>query len=101
MSFDCVGDGVQPTTKWLNTSRFQLTTHIEKDGVVAGPQVVTIQSVHVVNKTPKDVDLTAGGFGVPPEVTWIIPEKFSIPGKSGLTANVTEAGPNEFKFDLK
>lgn len=31
----------------------------------------------------------------------LLPEKFSKPSTSGLTAEVTEAGPNDFTFDLK
>ena len=84
-----------------SSGRFKLTTHIEGDGVVAGPQVIAIHRVNVVDKTPKDVDVSAGGVALPPEITWIIPEKYSISSKSGLTANVTETGPNDFKFDLK
>lgn len=84
-----------------NAGRFHLTTHVEKDGVVAGPHIVSIRRVEVIDKTPKDVDVSAGGVALPPEIKWIIPEKYSIPTKSGLTADVTESGPNEFKFDLK
>jgi hypothetical protein len=47
------------------------------------------------------VDVSAGGKALPLEITWIIPEKCSIPTKSGLTASVTESGPNDFKFELK
>ncbi len=68
---------------------------------MAGPQVVSIRRVDVIDKTPKDVDVSAGGVALPPEIKWIIPEKYSIPAKSGLTADVTESGPNDFKFDLK
>ena len=84
-----------------STGQFQLTTYVEKDGVVAGPQVVSIRRVDVIDKTPEDVDVSAGGKALPPEIKWIIPEKFSIPDKSGLTADVTESGTNDFKFDLK
>jgi hypothetical protein len=84
-----------------SSGQFYLTTHIEKDGAVAGPQIVSIRRVEVIDKTPKDVDVSAGGVALPPEIKWIIPEKYSIPAKSGLTAEVTEAGPNDFKFDLK
>ena len=87
--------------KTNSSGRFKLTTHIEGDGVVVGPQEVAIRRVNYVDKTPKDVDLSAGGVALPPEITWIIPEKYSNPNKSGQTANVTEAGPNDFKFDLK
>lgn len=84
-----------------SAGRFQLTTHIEKDGAVAGPQAVAIRRVDVIDKTPKDVDVSAGGVALPPEIKWIIPEKYSTTAKSGLTAEVTESGPNDFKFDLK
>ena len=89
------------TGKTDSSGRFTLTTHLQHDGVVAGPQVVSIRRVDVIDKTPKDVDESAGGKALPLEITWIIPEKFSIPTKSGLTASVTESGPNDFKFELK
>ena len=81
--------------------RFSLTTYIEGDGVVPGPQAVAIRRVEVIDNTPEDVDLSAGGVAGPQKVTWLIPEKYSNATKSGLTAEVTESGPNEFTFDLK
>lgn len=84
-----------------SSGKFHLTTYTEKDGVVAGTQVVSIRRVDVIDKTPKDVDVSAGGVAVPPEIKWIIPEKYSIPAKSGLTADVKETGSNDFNFDLK
>ena len=89
------------TGKTDSSGRFALTTYIEKDGAVSGSQMVTVRRVDVVDKTPKDVDLSAGGKAVPPEITWIVPEKFSISGKSGLSADVSETGKNDFTFDLK
>jgi len=89
------------TGKTDSSGRFTLTTYLQDDGVVAGAQAVSIRRVDVVDKTPKDVDVSAGGKALPPEITWIIPEKFSNPTQSGLTASVTESGPNDFKFDLK
>ena len=81
--------------------RFYLTTYVDRDGVVAGPQAVAIRRVDVIDKTPEGVDLSADGEAPPPEINWIIPEHYSNPGKSGLDANVTENGPNEFTFDLQ
>jgi hypothetical protein len=84
-----------------SSGKFVLSTYVKNDGAVAGDQTVTIRRVNVVDKTPKDVDLSAGGVALPPEITWIIPEKFSIASKSGLKATVSESGPNDFPFDLK
>ena len=81
--------------------RFVLSTFGKNDGVVPGPQIVAIQRVEVIDKTPPGVDVSAGGKAVPPEIHWIIPQKYSDPSKSGLTADVSESGPNDFKFDLK
>ena len=89
------------TGKTDAAGRFYLTTYLEKDGVVPGAQVVAIRRVEVVDNTPADVDLSAGGVAPAPKVTWIIPEKYSNYGKSGLTAEVTEGGANEFTFDLQ
>ena len=84
-----------------SAGRFVLTTHVDGDGAVAGPQKVAVRRVNIVDKTPKDVDLSAGGVALPPEITWIVPEEFSNPATSGLTAVVNEDGPNEYTFDLK
>ncbi|QDT55104.1 hypothetical protein Pan44_31460 [Caulifigura coniformis] len=81
--------------------QFALTTFRDLDGAVPGDQKVAIRRVDVVNKTPEDVDVSAGGVAVPPEIHWIVPEKYSDLRKSGLTASVTEAGPNHFEFALK
>ncbi|MGN6133876.1 MAG: hypothetical protein ACTHOU_05210 [Aureliella sp.] len=89
------------TGKTDGQGHFALTTFVSGDGAVPGPQIVTVRRVDVIDKTPEGVDLSAGGTAPPPEIHWIIPERFSIATKSGLTADVTEAGPNEFSFDLK
>ncbi|MCC6512065.1 MAG: carboxypeptidase regulatory-like domain-containing protein [Pirellulaceae bacterium] len=95
-------DGKSTSTgKTDSSGAFVLTTYLDKDGAVAGSHVVTIRRVDVVDPTPKDVDLSAGGVALPPKITWIVPEKYSLPNKSGLTANVSEGQPNEFRFDLK
>lgn len=80
---------------------FTLTTYVADDGVVPGPQVVTVRCVQVTDNTPDDVDVSAGGVAEPQKVTWLIPEKYSNATKSGLTATVTEGGENEFTFDLQ
>ncbi len=80
---------------------FTLTTYVANDGVVPGPQVVTVRCVQVSDNTPADVDLSAGGVAGPQKVTWLIPEKYSNPTTSGLTATVEANGENEFVFELE
>jgi len=71
------------TGKTDSAGRFQLSTYTDKDGVVVGSHKVTVRRCDVVDPTPKDVDLSAGGVALPPKITWIVPEKYSIAGKSG------------------
>jgi hypothetical protein len=80
---------------------FVLTTFEQNDGVVPGSQSVTLRRVDVTDSTPEGVDVTAGGKAGKTDVRWIIPEIYSNPQKSGLKVEVTEKGPNDFKFDLK
>ncbi|QDS90256.1 hypothetical protein EC9_44630 [Rosistilla ulvae] len=93
--------GSTGTGKTDADGKFQLTTYVENDGVVAGEHIVAIRRVDVVDNTPADVDLSAGGEAVPPTITWIIPEKYSNSAKSGLTATISETERNEFTFDLE
>jgi len=93
--------GYTSTGKTDATGRFSLSTFGKNDGVVPGKQLVAIRRVEVIDKTPPGVDVSAGGTAVPPEIRWIIPQKYSDSAKSGLTAEVTSSGPNDFPFDLK
>jgi hypothetical protein len=89
------------SAKTDSAGRFVLSTFGKNDGAVPGPQMVAIQRVEVIDKTPLGVDVSAGGKALPPEIRWLIPQKYSDPTKSGLTAEVSASGPNDFKFDLK
>jgi hypothetical protein len=89
------------TAKTDAAGRFTLSTFGKHDGVVPGKQAVAIRRVDVIDKTPKDVDVSAGGKALPPEIHWIIPERYSNASTSGLTADVTEGEANDFTFDLK
>ena len=84
-----------------SAGRFVLTTFVQNDGTVPGPHVVTIRRMDYIDKTPPGVDLSAGHEAPPPEIRWIIPQDYSHPDKSGLKADVSETGPNDFHFDLK
>jgi hypothetical protein len=99
ITFNNEAAGITGTGKTDSLGRFVLSTFGDGDGVVPGRQVVAIRRVDVIDKTPPGADDMVAG--PPPEIRWIIPEKYSIPTKSGLTADVSESGPNKFTFDLK
>ncbi len=101
VSFFCEEAQVTATGKTDGSGKFELTTYLQSDGAVAGKHIVTIRRVDVIDQTPKDVDVSAGGVALPPKITWIVPEKYSLPAKSGLTAVVSADGPNDFVFDVK
>jgi hypothetical protein len=66
------------------TGHFGLTTFRPGDGAVAGAHAIMIEKT-----TFKD-----GAFRN------ALPQKYARRGTSGLTADVTEKGPNEFVFTL-
>lgn len=76
---------------------FSLTTFNDQDGAVAGEHQVLITATKIKGPPPG-----ANLDEVDPTVTEIslIPQKFGEPGKSGLSATVTESGPNQFFFDV-
>ena len=95
------------------SGKFSLFTYEEGDGAVIGEHDVTITKTDGV--TPKAEPPSTGnqdplnletynpppfGYTPPPTVKHLIPEKYSIAGKSGLKATVKEEGPNEVTFDL-
>jgi hypothetical protein len=101
VTFNNEAAGTTGSAKTDESGRFVLSTFGRNDGVVPGPQLVAIRRVDVIDKTPPGVDVSAGGKAIPPEIRWIIPQKYSDAKKSGLTADVAVGGTNDFKFDLK
>ena len=82
----------------------RMKTYVEGDGSVVGTHKVTIIKAEAPPDTSADVSTPEY---VPPdpnapakEVKHLIPVKYSSPSTSGLTADVTESGPNDVKFDL-
>jgi hypothetical protein len=85
----------------------QMKTYVEGDGAVLGPHKVLItktkttgggqdtgQSLEEYDPAELSSDYT------PPEVNYLVPQRFGSPATSDLTAEVT-SGINEFRFDLE
>lgn len=67
------------------TGRFTLTTFEKGDGCVPGTHPATVTARETIDNT---------------QVRWLAPERYSQPGTSGLTINVT--GPTQdLKIELK
>jgi hypothetical protein len=82
---------------------YRLTTFRPDDGAILGKHCVTIsasQTAHV--KVPKSMaeEARTGMFGQEaPKIEWLVPEKYSQPGTSPLTAEVT-ADQKPIDFNL-
>jgi hypothetical protein len=77
--------------------KFRLTTFRPKDGAIPGKHLVGIEKTAAVVTNPVR--------GLAPEdqpkvVKNVLPEKYRVYSTSGLEAEVTEKGPNEFVFRL-
>jgi hypothetical protein len=77
--------------------KFRLKTFRPNDGAIPGKHLVGIEKTAEVTSTPVR--------GLSPEdqpkvVKNVLPEKYRVYSKSGLEAEVTEKGPNEFVFRL-
>jgi hypothetical protein len=80
----------------------KLKTYKEEDGAVLGKHKVLIEKSESVGGSNAPQDSAEYNPNAPPAVTkYLLPKKYSDYANSGLTAEVTEAGPNEFTFDLK
>ena len=76
---------------------FVLRTFEDGDGAIVGQHKVSITKTEI-EKVPANINLDEVDFQ--PKVTSLIPEKYGSPETSGLTAEVTANGLNEFKFEL-
>jgi len=77
--------------------RFKLTTFAPNDGAVAGSSGVIVTKHEKVVPPP---DYNPDTSPQLPEPKLLTPKKYSEFDQSGLTADVTEKGPNDFKFEL-
>ena len=90
--------------------KFTLTTVQAGDGAVPGAYQVAIAKVEGAGadretQTEEEARATAmpgspGAVAPATEAKDLLPENYKDAAKSGLTAEVTAAGPNDFTFDL-
>jgi hypothetical protein len=89
--------------------RFRLTTFSANDGAVAGTHSVTVVKLSTPAETAPAVDLESEAY-VPPRMGQStapggpkseLPQRYSDPASSGLTATVEADGANEFDFALE
>jgi hypothetical protein len=80
-----------------SAGRFKLQTFRPQDGAVPGSHTVKIEKITTTEK-PADLPLEAG---FTPVETSHLPKKYRSPETSGLTAEVTATGTNEFTFALE
>ena len=79
-----------------SAGKFVLRTFRPNDGAVVGTHKAQIQKV-TFSERPKDLPPMAD---FTPVETSHLPKRYSTPDTSGLTAEVTEKGPNQFVFEL-
>src|SRR5262249_49326670 len=79
---------------------YSLTTFEPGDGAFVGEHKVTISIARSLPPRKPPTDLTGEGHAPPPGVVWIVPEKYSIEGQSGLTATVERGKANAIDFPL-
>lgn len=89
--------------------KFRLSTFGTDDGAVLGSHTVTVakptETVSGAGMSPDDPD---SGYAAAmaqsarnPSAKSGLPDKYANPQTSGLTAEVTQSGPNEFTFPLE
>jgi len=76
--------------------RYVLRTFEPKDGAIAGKHAVTITKTTEVVERPADPEAPLPS----PKITQHLPAKYADRAKSGLAAEVSEKGSNEFTFEL-
>jgi hypothetical protein len=73
------------------------------DGVLLGKHMVLVNLDEIVNEqkaADQDSEEYAPGLTPVPQVKHLVPIKYSAPGTSPLTVEVTASGPAEFSFEL-
>ncbi|MSR32422.1 MAG: hypothetical protein EXR99_13060 [Gemmataceae bacterium] len=92
----------------IKGGNYSLTTYRNGDGALVGDHKVVIHATSVGPSSyeePKSVEeeikkSRGQKILVPGKVTWVVPEKYSLPASSDLTAKVKET-INQIDFNLK
>jgi hypothetical protein len=77
--------------------RFRVRTYKEYEGAVAGPHRVSVTKFEYVENKPANADPNIDYPLIPKP---LLPERYKDFATSGLTATVTEQGPNSFRLEL-
>jgi len=77
--------------------RFRVRTFKEYEGAVAGPHRISVKKIEYLENKPPNADPT---IDYPPLEKSLLPERYKDFEASGLTATVTEQGPNSFRLEL-
>lgn len=85
--------------------KFKLTTYVDGDGAVVGSHTVLVTKTEtkggaVANADQNSKDYVPPDGSIAPTTIYLIPQKYSLPGASGLTADVKASDKNDFTFDL-
>lgn len=79
--------------------KFRLTTFEENDGAIVGEHKVSVTKMKVTGATETAEGLSGTVDAANIQETWIVPQRYSLPETSNLTAKV-EKGMPEPKFEL-
>jgi hypothetical protein len=102
------------------SGKFTLTSFVAGDGAMVGSYMVSIskteggevelevegggtESDEDIDAAYQALDAAGGEAGMSKaggEIEDLLPAKYKVAANSGLTADVTEAGPNDFTFEL-
>jgi hypothetical protein len=87
------------SAKTDSSGKYVLQTFEADDGVVPGTHKVSIMKWHIEAYEGSGDENEVSSKAAPPPKA-LLPQKYSIPTKSGLQATVEDGKPNQFDFEL-
>ncbi|MFO0863660.1 MAG: carboxypeptidase-like regulatory domain-containing protein [Gemmataceae bacterium] len=101
VTFHPTGKSVGASGTTNATGEFRLTTYEQNDGAVAGTFKVTVKKMESEGKAKEIAPGVLDPNGAVTAAKSLVPAKYTTPEQTDLTANVTDAGPNQFTLELK